>query len=500
MRILTSLNSLVQIIPSTGRQTFEAILEAIRSLFGGDVETRRSVAFGVAVIALSAKMARADGIVSQQEVAAFQQILEIPPDEMRNVFRLYDIAKQDISGYEYYATRLKGLCRDEDGDCRMLGDVLDGLFHIAKADGLIHERELAFLRHIGRIFGLDPRDFERIEGRHVAGPDNPYAVLGLDPDAAPSETRARYLTLVRENHPDRLAARGVPGRIHVHRHRAYEGDQYGLWPDLGKERRLKPDATCVAECIASPNHNERRIDEPPDMLILHYTGMGGGGAAVRWLCDPVSEVSSHYLVHEDGRVFQMVPEERRAWHAGIADWRGRADVNSRSIGIEIVNPGHEHGYPDFPDVQIEAVIKLCGDCSGRWPIQPEFVLAHSDVAPARKADPGEKFPWMRLHERGIGHYVRPSPLGGGRFIGLGDEGEPVAAFQALLAAYGYGVEASGRFDEATRLATVAFQRHFRPSRVDGVADHSTVDTLHRLLTALPRSPFERTGSSRRAAV
>ncbi len=210
MQILSNLNTLLQAIPTGGRASLEAVLESIRALFGGDQETRRRVAFGVAVIALSAKMAKADGIVSQQEITAFRQILEIPPEEMRNVFRLYDIAKEDIAGFEIYAARLRGLCRDEDGDCQLLADVLDGLFHIAKADGLVHERELAFLAEIGRIFGLSDTEFARIKNRHVLGAENPYAVLGLDPDAPPAETRARYLSLVRENHPDRLAARGVP--------------------------------------------------------------------------------------------------------------------------------------------------------------------------------------------------------------------------------------------------------------------------------------------------
>ena len=210
MRILTNLNRLLQGLPAGGRATFDAVLESLRALFGADRETRRRVAFGVAIIALSAKMAKADGVVSQPEVAAFQQILEIPREEMRNVFRLYDIAKQDTAGFEIYAARLRALCRDEDGDCRLLGDVLDGLFHIAKADGLVHERELRFLETVAGIFGLDAAEFEQLKNRHLLGPDNPYAVLGLEPGTEPKEARARYLTLVRENHPDRLAARGVP--------------------------------------------------------------------------------------------------------------------------------------------------------------------------------------------------------------------------------------------------------------------------------------------------
>ncbi|MEH6718305.1 MAG: DnaJ family molecular chaperone [Aurantimonas endophytica] len=210
MQILSSLSTLLQSLPAGGRATLEALLEAIRSLFAGDKETRRGVAFSVAVIALSAKMAKADGVVSQREIAAFQQILEIPPAELRNVFRLYDIAKGDTAGFEFYAARLQALCSEEDGDCQILTDVLDGLFHIAKADGLVHEDELAFLHEVARHFGLTEREFTRLSNRHILGPDNPYAVLGISPDAPHEEARARYLTLARENHPDRLSARGVP--------------------------------------------------------------------------------------------------------------------------------------------------------------------------------------------------------------------------------------------------------------------------------------------------
>ncbi|HEX2020243.1 MAG TPA: DnaJ family molecular chaperone [Aurantimonas sp.] len=210
MQIFSSLSALLQSIPAGGRATLEAIVERIRALFAGDRETRRGVAFSVAVIALSAKMAKADGVVSQREVAAFQQILEIPPAELRNVFRLYDIAKQDIAGFEFYAARLQALCREEEGDCQILCDVLDGLFHIAKADGLVHEHELAFLNEVARHFGLSESEFTQIRDRHILGPDNPYAVLGISADAPREEARARYLTLARENHPDRLSARGVP--------------------------------------------------------------------------------------------------------------------------------------------------------------------------------------------------------------------------------------------------------------------------------------------------
>ena len=210
MHVLQNLSALIQSLPESGRSFLATLLETMRTLFAGDSETRRRVAFSVAIIALSAKMAKADGVVTQNEIAAFREILEIPPEEMRNVSRLYNIAKQDIAGYETYAAQLRGLCQEREGECALLQDVLDALFHIAKADGLVHERELAFLEHIGRIFGLSASDFARLRDRHILGPDNPYAVLGIDPESDAADTRKRYLTLVRENHPDRLAARGVP--------------------------------------------------------------------------------------------------------------------------------------------------------------------------------------------------------------------------------------------------------------------------------------------------
>ena len=211
MQILSSLGALLRAIPAQGAQTLEAILEGIRALFGGDRDTRRQVAFSVAMIALSAKMAKADGIVSQAEVAAFQQIFSIPPEELRNVFRLYDLAKQDTAGFEAYAARLTAFCREGEETSTLLADILDGLFHIAKADGMIHQRELDFLARIAAIFRLGQDDFAQIRYRHVTtGEDGPYAVLGISPGEPMGRIRARYLELVRENHPDRLAARGVP--------------------------------------------------------------------------------------------------------------------------------------------------------------------------------------------------------------------------------------------------------------------------------------------------
>lgn len=235
----------------------------------------------------------------------------------------------------------------------------------------------------------------------------------------------------------------------------------------------------------SPNHGERADGGPIDMLVLHYTGMPTEEGALSWLCDPASQVSCHYFVREDGRVFQLVDEARRAWHAGRSFWRGVTDVNSRSIGIEIANPGHEFGYRPFPNVQIEAVLDLCHDILGRRSIPPRNVVAHSDIAPDRKEDPGEFFPWERFAEEGIGHCVAPTTIQGGRFFQRGDGGPPVAALQSMLGLYGYDCPATGVFDDRTATVVTAFQRHFRPERVDGIADMSTIDTLHRLLKALP---------------
>jgi N-acetylmuramoyl-L-alanine amidase len=241
-----------------------------------------------------------------------------------------------------------------------------------------------------------------------------------------------------------------------------------------------------AEVRVSPNFGPRAGVSRPDTIILHYTGMKTGEAAEAWLCAPESQVSSHYLVHEDGRVVQTVRESDRAWHAGKSFWRGVTDVNSHSIGIEIVNPGHEFGYRGFPSRQIAAVIELCKGIIARHPVLPQRVLAHSDVAPGRKVDPGEKFPWRQLAEAGIGHFVAPARAGGKPVLGPGDEGAGVEELQSMLSLYGYGIDITGRYDESTGVVVAAFQLHFRPRRVDGLADRSTVDTLRRLLRAQPK--------------
>lgn len=239
--------------------------------------------------------------------------------------------------------------------------------------------------------------------------------------------------------------------------------------------RIRPDFA-GASWRPSPNFGPRRHGLGPRMIILHYTGMVSAAAALRRLCDPEAEVSAHYLVNEDGSAVQMVREADRAWHAGRGHWAGIDDVNSASIGIEIANPGHEFGYPDYPDEQIEAVIRLCRDIVSRHRIAPADILAHSDVAPARKIDPGEKFPWPRLAAAGLGRWVPRAERDAGS-AAL----PPAERVQTLLRRLGYGVAVSGAFDAETKTVLAAFQRHHRPWRVDGEVDGETIERLVRLL-------------------
>jgi N-acetylmuramoyl-L-alanine amidase len=247
---------------------------------------------------------------------------------------------------------------------------------------------------------------------------------------------------------------------------------------------MRPDSCVVAEVRPSPNHGERKLNAKPDMIVLHYTGMPNTEAAIAKLCAPGSEVSSHYVVMEDGYIVQCVPEARRAWHAGAAAWEGESDINSCSIGIEIANPGHSHGYPDFPKRQVAAVTALCRSIFTRYRIPAWRVLGHSDVAPTRKQDPGENFPWRTLHDSGIGLWVKPAPIvAGGPLFMLGQNDPAIAEVQTLLAKYGYDIPTSGSFDGTTREVMAAFQRHFRPAKVDGVADTSTIVTIKALVAA-----------------
>jgi N-acetylmuramoyl-L-alanine amidase len=218
----------------------------------------------------------------------------------------------------------------------------------------------------------------------------------------------------------------------------------------------------------SPNHGERLAEGGNamviDILVIHYTGMAPDARALDWMCDPASSVSAHYFIDEAGAVWRLVSEERRAWHAGVSAWRGATDINSRSIGIELSNPGHEFGYRNFPQVQINAVIALAKDIVARHPIPPRNVVAHSDIAPARKIDPGERFPWQHLAAAGIGLWP------------AGDPGRVSDDVTTMLNSYGYDTDSNALTD-----VVAAFQRHFRPARFDGIADDETVASLANLL-------------------
>lgn len=217
----------------------------------------------------------------------------------------------------------------------------------------------------------------------------------------------------------------------------------------------------------SPNHDARPGDQAVDLLVLHYTGMQSAAAAISRLCDPVAAVSCHYVVEEDGTLWQLVPEERRAWHAGVSFWRGHEVLNGRSIGVEIVNPGHEWGYRPFPAAQMAAVTRLCQGILARHPIPPRNVVGHSDVAPDRKEDPGELFDWPGLAAAGVGLWPD--------FTSAVPEGPvDVARLWRDLAAFGYPVRAGAADDPAQRgILLRAFQRHWRPGLVDGLPDAET---------------------------
>ncbi len=214
----------------------------------------------------------------------------------------------------------------------------------------------------------------------------------------------------------------------------------------------------------SPNFDDRPPATPIDMLVLHYTGMESAEAALARLCDPAAKVGAHYVIDEDGAVISMVDEDKRAWHAGAASWRGESDVNGRSIGIELVNPGHEFGYRDFPDPQMAALEELACDILARHPIPARNVVGHSDVAPGRKTDPGEKFGWAGLAAAGIGLWpgaAEPAEAGEGQVL-------------EWLVAYGYDTADGPQ-------AITAFQRHFYPETLDGRADSGTAGRLRALL-------------------
>jgi N-acetylmuramoyl-L-alanine amidase len=220
----------------------------------------------------------------------------------------------------------------------------------------------------------------------------------------------------------------------------------------------------------SPNHGSRK-GMPVSMLVLHYTGMETGEAAMARLRDPAAIVSAHYLVEEDGRIFQLVDEARRANHAGRSCWRHWRDVNSASIGVEIVNAGHAYGLPPFPEAQMASVEALCLDILRRHPtIAARNVVGHSDIAPWRKDDPGERFDWKRLERAGVAVPTPDVSWREGPALSWGDSGPEVLLLQRQLIRVGYCLPQTGAFDLETAATLVAFQRRFRQDLVDGIAD------------------------------
>jgi N-acetylmuramoyl-L-alanine amidase len=238
--------------------------------------------------------------------------------------------------------------------------------------------------------------------------------------------------------------------------------------------------------LPSPNHDARPGGGAAaiDTLVLHYTGMRSGAEAIARLRDPAARVSAHYVVEEDGAVFRLVPEERRAWHAGVSRWRGREGLNATSIGIEVVNPGHAWGYRPFPALQMAAVCDLCLEVLARHPgIAPPGVVAHSDIAPDRKEDPGELFDWAGLAANGVGLWpagAEPGGLGARPAAPTPDGAEAEA--RGALAAIGY------RPDLPLPVLLAAFQRHWRPARVDGALDAGTLARLRAVAAACEAGP------------
>ena len=262
------------------------------------------------------------------------------------------------------------------------------------------------------------------------------------------------------------------------------------------------------EAKPSPNFNDRK--HPVDMLVFHYTGMETGQQALDRMCDPAAEVSAHYMIWEDGRVVQLVGEDKRAWHAGVSSWKGDADLNSRSIGIEIVNGGHDWPLagdvlPPYPTEQIDALIELSKGILERWDIPFNRIVGHSDIAPARKDDPGEHFPWDRLAQAGIGKWplsisdnsdependdktgsvLKEGPHLIGRGLGPGDDKKAVERMQTMLAEIGYELDPSGIYDSATESVVRAFQRRWLQDQVTGWTDIRTlrmIGLVHPLFT------------------
>lgn len=222
----------------------------------------------------------------------------------------------------------------------------------------------------------------------------------------------------------------------------------------------------------SPNFNDRRDNKKISMLVMHYTGMRSAKEALNRLCDPTSQVSAHYMIDETGQIFKLVEEDKRAWHAGVGYWRGETDLNSISIGIEIVNPGHEFGYVPFPAVQMRSVMELSKRLAQQYDIKPVNVVGHSDIAPSRKEDPGELFDWKGLAQQGVGLWASAKPSG------IQDTEDLIRS----LGQIGYEIEKPDHFPKIVE----AFQRHWRADKITGAYDQETADIAFALLQHVRR--------------
>ena len=235
----------------------------------------------------------------------------------------------------------------------------------------------------------------------------------------------------------------------------------------------------VIERHSSPNFDTRAC--AISQIILHYTDMTDCDAALARLCDAAAKVSAHYLIRRDGHIFHLVDEAARAWHAGVSYWRGEADINSASIGIELDHDGHKDGKMDaFPEVQMAALITLLQEVTAQYAIAPQNILGHSDIAPGRKIDPGEAFDWAALHKAGFGLWVDNVKTEDVPPLATGSEDKAVAPLQKALAAIGYQITADGCYGPQTQVVISAFQRHFRPAKIDGIADAETQTLVYAL--------------------
>jgi len=220
--------------------------------------------------------------------------------------------------------------------------------------------------------------------------------------------------------------------------------------------------------VISPNFNDRPDGVVADSIVLHYTGMRDANEALARMCDAEAQVSAHYMICENGKIVKMVDEEKRAWHAGVSSWRGRDNVNDFSIGVEIVNTGHEFGYVPFPDMQMDSVVALCKELAFKFNIAPENVIAHSDIAPTRKLDPGELFDWKKLADEDLALYVNLSGVGqNAPLFGRGDKDDYIISIKEKLQKFGYGIDVNDKYDEQMAYVVAAFRRRFVQHDVNG---------------------------------